>query len=1236
MLVESQGTNALIMTTLSALRFTAFALAVAASAAWGYRPPVDTADGLSLRIEGLEQIPAPPGSRNRRDVGCRELDATQPITFDFTLSNGTARAVSGTFTAWMNDDWRVEGAEQETIELPPGGVKRLQRTGVPGPRVLPALYPIHASFAPATGGTILHPVGIFRAKTPNRAFTRAPKFRNALTEGTWRLDCDFAYTVSVEVKDVVTELENPNRPEPLSHGSFARTPSYGAEAGGRRKRGFNAHPPYMKGPGAVRADFPLALPAVTPVKLKFDAMLSTCGRPRNPGDGVTMRVLAKEQGADDAIFRELYTSHVAESGAWYPGEADLSAFAGRKIVLRLAGDPGPEMNTSFDSHTWADPRLEIGAVPAATDEAAWRAREAAAVTKARAALAQGGDEASGRYLLEDCGERYGAAVEEGPAGFLDAVFAFTDGEKDLTIRGFSCEIDGEILANLTSRPYVRVRVSAEKGALRVAWDTREGPAKAVDGSPRFTRLAPGPASQRAWRVYAGFGSVWENLQFLDMQASGHSLSTRHVGFDYPNGLSLVQATDVPHDRLEVDASNRVARLVAHNDAVFTFVPSARGAFAAARRFAAVSGYRAAPGVEKMLGRMCIDDWSGNYKSAAATLRRFARYGLKDLLYLQHNWQRWGYDRRLPEVYPPRGNRAKFDDMVRAAKEAGYLFGIHDNYVDYYPDAPGFSYDLMCFNPDGTPLEAWYNPGPQSLSYRWLPHAIHPTLKRNMALQRDGFNPNALFIDVFTASMPKDVIDRQGVFYPAARNVKEWCDAWRECREVYGVPDAVMVSEAGNDTQIGFVDAAASDHYSPWKLTPQAVFDDGERVPWHDAVTHGKMLLLGGGLGARYSQPVGSDKPGDQDLHGYASDDYFCTTVIGGRVPMAALPDRKAVTTYWLLNNLCAALGRAEFETFAFDGDNLHRQHATFSGGGDVRINRDPKGPWKLADGTTLPTYGFLARAAGNHVAGVVEIDGQRVGFAESPGLFFVDARPPAGTGEETYVASRVLSAELRAPNRLHVKVEWTLDSPMPDNVKTFTHIVSPKTWQIAFHGQGARLTPEQRAKAGTYISEMIIDAPKSAEDGDYAIRYGLFDPQRLVIRGFCDDERRVRGGTLTVRRTTPDGTPALTWRAETTGTERDIELGLNIAGKMIDFGGIRTEGAFRLDYSNADSWTVLPLPGSCTFHAEIDLARFGAAGRHVATAEPFDPNAAAPVLTQQGDVVSFASEGNGFRLLFKK
>lgn len=104
----------------------------------------------------------------------------------------------------------------------------------------------------------------------------------------------------------------------------------------------------------------------------------------------------------------------------------------------------------------------------------------------------------------------------------------------------------------------------------------------------------------------------------------------------------------------------------------------------------------------MVGRFSIDLWRGRYADAAKALAQTFRYGLTDTVVIWHRWQRWGYDYRLPDIYPPSpewGTAQEFLDLVAICKKNGVMFAPHDNYIDIYPDAEGFSYDNMAFTAD---------------------------------------------------------------------------------------------------------------------------------------------------------------------------------------------------------------------------------------------------------------------------------------------------------------------------------------------------------------------------------------------------------------------------------------------------------------------------------------------------------------------------------------------------------
>lgn len=376
------------------------------------------------------------------------------------------------------------------------------------------------------------------------------------------------------------------------------------------------------------------------------------------------------------------------------------------------------------------PVVTVATLPPKPEPAADRlARRQKAIDAARAALH--GKAAAWSWKLESSAGVTGAAVAPGPCGLADAFIAFVDDRRELVFDGFTIDVDGTGLdlacqdvgihfdqgrGTVTSHVRrgnaslaVQASLWAEKGGLRIAF-AMPGAQRDLRGEPRFTALGIGPASERARRVYAGFGNVLQDPAPFDLPAGGFTLSTRHVGIDFANGLSLVQATDVFPDRFHVDPDRRAYSLVAQHDATFSFIPSTRQAFAAARVYHDLAGFQPAGGVAKLLGRICLDQWGGDYRAAAQDLDMAARYGVTDAVFVKHDWQRWGYDYRLPDIYPPAGDFGAFRAMADACVRHGILFAPHDNYIDFYPDATGYSYDHILFNEDGTPQKAWFNAG----------------------------------------------------------------------------------------------------------------------------------------------------------------------------------------------------------------------------------------------------------------------------------------------------------------------------------------------------------------------------------------------------------------------------------------------------------------------------------------------------------------------------------------------
>ena len=1224
-----------------------------AHAAHAFLPPSDKQEGVTLKIEGFVE------QSTVERFAAEKAPSDKPLSFTVTLVNDRQERVGGDVKVWLNDDWHVDGSDTKALAAEPGKSVSATFTATAKPSVLDALYPVHAKLALTLGGKSveLHPIAIFEAVKSDAARAAGEAKETALTGGLLRLDTGADRRVFFRQKDKAQELGvNFNGADSASGTHVSRDK---ISRGGIERGCIAVHPPWRGGGGVTWSDYKLALPEGGPVTLSFHTAIRDSTPPEGASDGTEHKVfIIGEDGRETELF-----SRFSASKVWEPARVDLGAYAGRRVTLRLWTGPGPKNNTSCDQCYWGDPVIIVGEQPVLATEEEWQRLEREAVAQARRAFEKRPGRGSGAFSLDVRGQRFGAAVALGRQGLTDGVIAFSDGERDLVYRGFAVEIDRAPVGGVENGQPVtkvetgtdwgtwvithhvatpagvipaRAKIRAEDGALRIAWDM-PGVTRDTRGTPHYTRLGIGAASQPVWRAYAGFGNVIENPGEINLGGGGFVLSTRHIGADYPNGLSLVQACDIFPDRLVHLPETRRFTLETRHDAAFLLIPSGKGAFAAARAYSDISGFQKSPGLKMLGGRMCIDQWGGDYLEAANGLREVARYGVTDAVFVKHVWQRWGYDYRLPEIYPPLGGLEPFLALRKAAEETGILFCPHDNYIDFYPDAEGYSYDQIVFTEDGRPVKAWYNKGRKALSYRWLPHAFGPWMEPNMRFMRDGFAPDSLFIDVFTAIPPFDYYDRAGTFYPRMRTQKEWRDAFDTCRSILK-RGSVMISEAGTDALIGSLDAAQSDHFPAerWMKT----FGASDRTPWHDMASHGKMVLFAGGLGPRYSA-TDWENNSNRPEHGYGSDDYLSNTVLGGRNPMCDGPfSRRTVMTYWLLHDVCDALAKETFETHAF-GDNIRQQHTTFGGGGKVWANRDTNTVWNVAGGKQLPGYGFYVETP-DAQAGVMLIDGQRAGFAKSKSAFFADARPVYNPLSKVAVESSAVEGQHIGNGVFEVTFSWNvLNADALKNFVPFLHICgeSGSAESIVFQ-ETMRFAPGGLTRPGPTTATARVTIPKDRPAGEYRIRYGLYRPgqgDRMSIRGRADGQHRIMGGVMTI---TKNG-DAITGGSFALEDDLTAALkGLNVAKKMLDFGPLTTDGAFRLLHEGRREWKLIPLPGSNAFKADIDLAAFGAARGKVKDVEQIDPfHAAAEDATwsQDGASLKLACDGQSFayRIVFE-
>ena len=290
------------------------------------------------------------------------------------------------------------------------------------------------------------------------------------------------------------------------------------------------------------------------------------------------------------------------------------------------------------------------------------------------------------------GAEYVVRLWPGKRGLLDASLALEQGNRRLAWQGFRARVLGHRLEDPYSPALLnRVEDETRDGVSRWrhhfqswagAWDL-VGELRVADGALRskfwlentppaqpwqavyLESVSLGSWNEKASRVYAGTGNVLESPQAFQLSFDGHRLATSFVGFDFENGMALVQGVDVPPDRLQVDPEKHDYTLQTPHAQTITIIPCTN-VWEGVRTWRDVNGLKASAGVEKLAGRFVFDLWGGRYAESARDLQRAFRYGLTDSVVVWHNWQRWGYDYRLPDIFPPNPQLGSAEDFATLA------------------------------------------------------------------------------------------------------------------------------------------------------------------------------------------------------------------------------------------------------------------------------------------------------------------------------------------------------------------------------------------------------------------------------------------------------------------------------------------------------------------------------------------------------------------------------------------
>ena len=875
-------------------------------------------------------------------------------------------------------------------------------------------------------------------------------------------------------------------------------------------------------------------------------------------------------------------------------------------------------------------------------------------------------------------------------GWWDAKGAIVFADRELLFDGFDLRVLGDNLSDwrspsvLLSRiekidgnrliathrmerngvPYTLTMLAwSEGGVLKVRWQLSTTAPQDKHQPLRITDCSIRSWSEITERVYIGHGNVIVRPQAFRLGADGHRLSTRHAGMDFANGVSVVVGVDNPPDFFECQPTMRHYSIHAHMDTTFTITASAQNVWVAAKRYREVDPYKPAPTLEKLAGRFVFDLWGGwRYAWVAEQLEKAFRYGCTNALVIYHNWQRWGYDYRLPDIFPPNprfGTLEDFVEMVEVCNRYGVLFAPHDNYIDFYPDANGYSYQHICFTADGNPIRAWFNEGRQAQSYRWRPDAFFPFMERNLKLIAKHIRPTAYFVDVFSSIGMFDWWTENGEFHNILETQRRWGEAFNFIRKILG--NAPQTSESGCDWLIGWLDGATTNHlrvdpnappgrWTIWRIQ----CEDAERIPWFDFAHHHKFALHGAGYSNRYQGGL------PYEVAGIYSDDYICTEVLTGHPAMVNEPfGSQAVRKYWLLAELGRELALAKVNSVEFADNDIHRQIVRWQliphppsrapAEATVWVNRGDS-DWKV-NNRLLPPFGFYAlvhshssnrqspiasRSLEVSIEKLPTVDGERIisEWALSERFAYCNARTQVLFGRAPI---QLIGAQVRwlGNRRFELELRWRADRPTSEPHHVFVHFVNPKSKrgeQIAFQGDHAPDLPTTQWQ-GEIVTRTVVTVPQDWGADRYSVRVGLWNPKtgyRARLMSDSDDTLRVIVGDLILEGSGDQITSA---RLELNPNLTKLPEWLkrwNTQGKPVNFGFAVTDGAFRFDRKTL---TLIPLPDHQPFTVTLRLRQLLGTTKRITAVEAVDE--AGKVIgsvsfTQRNDEVTFRTQAGVF------
>ncbi len=291
------------------------------------------------------------------------------------------------------------------------------------------------------------------------------------------------------------------------------------------------------------------------------------------------------------------------------------------------------------------------------------------------------------------------------------------------------------------------------------------------------------------------------------------------------------------------------------------------------------------------------------------------------------WGVRGYDNLHPSPFPPSeeaGGTEGMRKLCNTVREMGYIFGVHDQYRDYYLDCPDFSYEEATLKLDGSyPYKTMWQGGAHS--YLCSERAVDYVRRNYAEFERLGIKIDSAYLDVFS------IADLDECYSPNHPVTREQCAINRmRCFDILTDRGIIPSSEEIIDCVLP---SQVLCHHAPFytaDLGSNASEASGIPIPLLNLVYHDCVVIPWIGL---KGERGGSGIPKNDSAYSYAimnANPVYC--------PIDASKEQIKEIKYAC--GLSEKLALCEMVKHEFISDDLRRQRTTFSDGTVVEVDLD--------------------------------------------------------------------------------------------------------------------------------------------------------------------------------------------------------------------------------------------------------------------------------------------------------